>query len=336
MILLSYGTRPEWIKIKPIIDKLELPYMVLFTGQHEDLAQGEYDYKLEFPKCENRLDAAFAAVANTEFLFHDIKYVLVQGDTASAFAVALAAFHRGIKVIHLEAGLRSFNLQHPYPEEFYRKTISSLADVHLCPTAENYENIMREKTSTNKIHAQVVGNTVCDNLTHLKPEYGDEVLVTLHRRENHFKMDEWFTALDAIAEQNPELTFTLPIHPNPNVIKHKDLLKHVNVVDPIPYEEFIERLSKCRFVISDSGGIQEESAFLRKKCIVCREYTERIEGIGVFSKLCKYPYQLARTAQSFIIDYIPKVSRCPYGDGNSADKVVKVLEDIWHGEIDLS
>tara|TARA_R110002020_G_scaffold142235_2_gene314356 strand:+ start:21279 stop:22289 length:1011 start_codon:yes stop_codon:yes gene_type:complete len=336
MILLSYGTRPEWIKLKPIVDKLQLPHRILFTGQHEDLAQGEYDFRLKFPECENRLDAAFAAIANTEFLFHDIKYVLVQGDTASAFAVALAAFHRGIKVIHLEAGLRSFNLQHPYPEEFYRKTISSFADVHLCPTKENADNIIAERNTFNKVHVQVVGNTVCDNLKKLTPEYGDEVLVTLHRRENHFKMEQWFTALDGIAANNPELTFTLPLHPNPNVSKHKHILKHVNVVDPIPYEEFIERLSKCRLVISDSGGIQEESAFLGKRCLVCREYTERVEGVGEFSTLCRFPHDLAIKAQSYINDYKPKTTKCPYGDGNSADRVVKVLENLWNDDIDLS
>jgi len=336
MILLSYGTRPEWIKIKPIIDKLKLPHKILFTGQHEDIAQGEYDYRLTFPKCENRLDAAFAAVANTEFVFHDIKYVLVQGDTSSAFAIALAAFHRGIKVIHLEAGLRSFNLQHPYPEEFYRKTITSLADVHFCPTKENADNILQERNTTNKVHIQVVGNTVCDNLTHLEPEYGKEVLVTLHRRENHHKMNQWFTALDGIAEHNPELTFTLPLHPNPEVSKHRHILKHVKVVDPIPYEEFIERMSKCRFVISDSGGIQEESAFLNKKSIVCREYTERVEGVGTFATLCRTPHFLASTVQSIINDYKPGSIKCPYGDGNASDRIVKTLEDLDNGDINLS
>lgn len=329
MILISYGTRPEWIKVKPIIDKLTVPYKVLFTGQHEDLSQGSYDIKIKFPECENRLDSAFAAIAHSKDVFKDVSYVLVQGDTASALAIAIAAFHRNIKIIHLEAGLRSFNLEHPFPEEFYRKTISSIANIHLCPTFNNASNILKETTMSNKLDIHVVGNTVCDNLVRLDTSYNNEVLVTLHRRENHFKMDQWFTAIDGVAENNPELTFTLPLHPNPEVSKHKHLLKYVNVVEPIPYEDFIERLSKCRFVISDSGGIQEESAFLKKKCLVCREYTERSEGVGSFSIMCKTPESLILETQKVINDYIPPTKKCPYGDGYSSEKIVKILEGLY-------
>ena len=329
MILLSYGTRPEWIKIKPILEKLKTPHKVLFTGQHEDLVDGTYDERLSFPDCENRLDSAFAAVANSKGLFDGVKYVLVQGDTSSALAMAMAAYHRRIKVIHLEAGLRSYNFEHPYPEEFYRKTITSIAYAHLCPTVYNAKNIEKERGhgGDKELQIFITGNTVCDNLTDLEPEYGDEVLITLHRRENHESMEEWFTALDALAAVHPELTFTLPIHPNPNVQKHRDVLKSVNVVEPIPYDEFVERLSKCKFVISDSGGIQEESAFLNKICIVCRQHTERTEGLGSFSKLCSKPTQLPFLFESVNRNHIPSLAgSCPYGDGDSAGRVSQVLE----------
>jgi UDP-N-acetylglucosamine 2-epimerase (non-hydrolysing) len=328
MILLSYGTRPEWIKLKPVLEKLKVPHKVVFTGQHEDISVGTYDERLIFPDCENRLDSAFAAVAQSEGIFDDVKYVLVQGDTASALAVAMAAYHRKIKIVHLEAGLRSYNFEHPYPEEFYRKTITSIAYAHVCPTLYNAKNIEKERGRAGDEEMQifVTGNTVCDNLTSLKPEYGDEVLVTLHRRENHDSLGEWFTALDVIAEANPDITFTLPLHPNPNVQKHKDALKSVNVVEPIPYDEFIERLSKCKFVISDSGGIQEESAFLRKKCIVCRKYTERTEGLGVFGRLCATPDALPFMFESVNRDYEVGEVACPYGDGDSSSRVAQVLE----------
>ena len=329
MILLSYGTRPEWIKIKPIVEKLKVPHKILFTGQHEDLVNERYDEKLTFPECENRLDAAFAAVASSKGLFDGIDYVMVQGDTASAFAIAMAAYHRRIKIIHLEAGLRSFNLDHPYPEEFYRKTITTIADVHLCPTFDNCNNVLKDRVKSKKVIAQVVGNTVCDNLVGLESEYGDEVLVTLHRRENHESIPQWFMALDAVAQMNPETKFTLPIHPNPNVSKYQHLLKHVDVVDPMPYDEFIERMSKCKFVISDSGGIQEESAVLGKRCLVCRQHTERIEGVGSFSTMCRKPEDLILRAQELINNPIPKGAKCPYGDGHASDKIIKIIDGLY-------
>lgn len=328
MILLSYGTRPEWIKIQPVLEKLTIPHKVVFTGQHEDIAVGKYDERLHFPECENRLDSAFAAVAASKNIFDDVNYVLVQGDTASALAMAMGAYHRRIKVIHLEAGLRSYNLDHPYPEEFYRKTITSIAYGHICPTIYNAKNIEKERGhgSDKDLQVFVTGNTVCDNLTDLTPEYGSEILITLHRRENHARLEEWFVALDALAATNPDLTFTLPLHPNPNVQKHKDVLKSVNVVEPMPYEEFITRLSKCKFVISDSGGIQEESSFLRKKCIVCREHTERAEGLGAFARLCGSPEGLPFAFESVNRDYEVGELACPYGDGEASGRVAQVLE----------
>ena len=284
MILISFGTRPEFIKIKPLIDSFrgKIPFKLLFTGQHVDLLSNIDDDidKLVIKDGPNRLDSIVSSVMNNDSIFENIDAVLVQGDTTSVFAVALAAFHRKIKIIHLEAGLRTFNKNHPYPEEFNRRAVSIMADIHLSPTELCTDNLLKEKVD-GKIFT--VGNTVLDNLVHIKPEYTNKIVITMHRRENHHIIPEWFSAFDKLAKDNPQYNFIIPLHPNPNVKKYKNLLKHVEVVEPMDYNNFIELLSKARLVITDSGGLQEESSFFNKKCIVCRETTERVEGMGTFA-----------------------------------------------------
>lgn len=259
MILLCFGTRPEWLKIKPLIKHLD-NYKLLFTGQHPDLLNNvEVDYRINISDSSNRLDQLISDCL-IQFPEGDFDSVLVQGDTASAFACAIAALNRQKKIIYLEAGLRSYDLNHPYPEEAYRQMISRISDINLSPTELSRDNLMSERV--NGI-CHVVGNTVLDNLLSYKEkcEYTNKVLITLHRRENHHWMDEWFETINHIAKENPNLEFILPIHPNPNVQKHKHLLTHVNVVDPLSHEDLLEVLVKTKFVISDSGGLQEEGSF---------------------------------------------------------------------------
>jgi len=338
MILIAFGTRPEWIKIRPIVDAIhgEIPYKLLFTGQHTSLIDDSienYQYEpmtISSDGCDNRLDSIVCSSLKN---FPDGEYsaVMVQGDTTSAFAVALAAFHRSIPVIHLEAGLRTFNNKHPYPEEFNRASITSLADIHLCPTETAERNVKKENP-----HAKtyVVGNTVLDHLVGLEPSLGDFVLVTMHRRENHHNMDEWFKVINDLAKSEKfdydGLSFVLPIHPNPNVIQHQDLLTDVTVVPAVSHDKCIDLINRCNFVITDSGGIQEESCFLRKKCIVCREFTERVEGLEDFAMLCKSPedlkslfYRIKREKNS-LIDHA-----CPYGDGKATPKIVEILNAFF-------
>ena len=140
MILICYGTRPEFIKIQPLVSKLKgnVPYKLLFTGQHTDIANFQYDYKLKIKPLKNRLDSIFSSSLDlNESIFSGIESVMVMGDTASAAAMSIAAFNRGLKILHLEAGLRTYDMDNPYPEEGYRQIISRLADVHFCPTKEN-------------------------------------------------------------------------------------------------------------------------------------------------------------------------------------------------------
>jgi len=329
MILLSFGTRPEWIKIKPLLDKMDgnIPYRLLFTGQHVDLlskVNTSVDLvKLEIKDGPNRLDSIVSSVMNLEEIFEGITSVLVQGDTTSAFSIALASFHRRIKVIHLEAGLRTYDKNQPYPEEFNRQAISRIADVHLCPTDLSKIFLNNEKTQG---RIEVVGNTVLDNLRGTETEYGNKVVVTMHRRENHHNMDEWFKTIDKLAENNKNLDFIIPLHPNPNVKKHSHLLKNLKIVEPMEYNEFIKLLAKTRLVITDSGGLQEETSFLKKKCIVCRKKTERVEGVGTFAFMCLEPQELEGIFNKVNGDHIP-VGDCPYGDGYASEKVFEVLRD---------
>ena len=171
----------------------------------------------------------------------------------------------------------------------------------------------------------IVGNTVLDNLVGIDTTDEHKVLVTMHRRENHENIQAWFKQIDKIASENKRYEFCLPIHPNPAVEKHKNLLKNVKVVEPMEYNILLDYLSKCSFVITDSGGIQEESAFLRKPCLVCREETERAEGLGNFSLLCAFPEDLAQRFED--LSSLEMSGDCPYGDGKSSEKIIRLLKN---------
>ncbi len=324
-ILLCFGTRPEWLKIKPLIKVLE-NYQLLFTGQHTDLLKDiSTDYEIKINQNKNRLDQVVSDCL-LQFPDGDFDTVLVQGDTVSAFACALAAFHRGKKICHLEAGLRTYDLKHPYPEESYRQMISRISDTNLCPTALSKGNLLNELASGD---SHVVGNTVLDNLLTYKDkcEYTNKILVTLHRRENHLLIHNWFEKINNLAKKYSDLEFILPIHPNPKVRKHKNLLSYVNVVDPLEHSALLDILVKCKLVISDSGGLQEESSFLKKKIIVCRKTTERPEGkkSGQLS-ICESPDDLHGIFEELIYNYEVD-GDCPYGDGLSSLKIAKILNE---------
>ena len=324
-ILLCFGTRPEWLKIKPLIELLDRSqYRLLFTGQHTDLLKDiKVDYKIKILDHSNRLDSIISSCL-LQFPIGDFNSVLVQGDTASAFACGLAAYNRKLKIYYLEAGLRSYSLDHPYPEEAYRQMISRISDVNLCPTKLSKENLINEKVNGT---THVVGNTVLDNLVSYKDkcEYTNKVLITMHRRENHHMMEEWFIKINELAKQYLDLEFILPIHPNPNVQKHKHILTNVNVINPLEHTDLLEILIKCKLIISDSGGLQEEGSFFNKKVIVCRTVTERPEAIETgHLYICRHPNQLKDLFGELINNYYNN-NICPYGDGYSSKKIKNIL-----------
>ncbi|MCK9416555.1 UDP-N-acetylglucosamine 2-epimerase (non-hydrolyzing) [Candidatus Dojkabacteria bacterium] len=335
-VLIIAGTRPEELKTIKLVDELEnnsIPVLYVFTGQHKNLInQEKYDFICNINENDelNRLDLIVNCnIENFNELFKKhpyIKYVLVQGDTTSAMAVALTSFHHRIKVIHLEAGLRTYDSENPYPEEINRKLISQIANFHLCPTNLSADNLRNEKIDNNIF---VVGNTVIDNLLPYKDncEYDNKILITLHRRENHHWLDQWFTEIDNLAKLYPQYEFILPMHPNPNVQKHKHLLKYVKIINPLPYEDMLNLLVKTKLVITDSGGLQEECSFFNKKCLVCRKITERPEAINQSSFMVESPDKL----KELFIEHIEIYEinyKCPFGDGNSVKKICNMLKEL--------
>jgi len=331
MILLTYGTRPEYIKIKPLMEEMKkqnIPFKVFFTGQHETLVDGYYDLKLDFEEYnhENRLDNIIANLMTLNYhVFEDVTSVLVQGDTTSVVAMSLAAMHRKIPVIHLEAGLRTFDTENPFPEENNRKIVSTIAKLHLCPTNDSALNLRNENITQNVF---VVGNTILDNLLKYKEECEEtnKILVTLHRRENHDMIDEWFTMINSLAKET-NFEFILPIHPNPNVLSKKHLLTNVKVIEPLPHDELMKILVKTKMVITDSGGLQEECSFFDKQCLVCRKFTERPEALGFTSHLVRTPRML-RNEFYRQLSMVKQTHRCPYGDGYSSEKICEILKQL--------
>lgn len=328
-ILISFGTRPEYIKVKSLIDNLpkhNIEVKTVFTGQHMDLLKNiNHDYSFDIIHySNNRLNDIICSIMKYSDIFKGFDYVLVQGDTTSALAIALSSFNNGIKVIHLEAGMRTFDKYNPFPEEMNRKLISSIAEIHLCATENNKNNLIKENILNN---INVVGNTGLDNIDKSGCHYGNIVLVTMHRRENHDIIDQWFKELSKIAEKYSDLEFVIPLHPNPNIQKHKNLLKNIKIIDSLCHKDMIDLMKKTRFVISDSGGLQEEASFLNKKIVICRKVTERTEILGTHGILCKYPSKLENIISQVYNNY--KIDKdCPFGDGYAWKKILKILEAI--------
>lgn len=328
-ILICFGTRPEYIKIKSLIDNLtEIPIRTLFTGQHTDLLNDiQVDYAINITNnSDNRINNIISSILSFN-LPSNITHVLIQGDTASAFATALSAFNNNKVIIHLEAGLRTYDRLDPYPEESYRQMISRIASIHLCPTELNKNNLLQEKIDTNRYDINntelknsdtnifVVGNTGLDNINKYDCRYNNKVLITMHRRNNICNISNWFKTFTKIASKYPDIEFILPIHPNPEIRKHSYLLKNITVMEPVSHDELINILKECKFVISDSGGIQEEASLLNKKIIVCRKGTERPEILGINSILCDNYMELEQIVEHVNNNYVIE-SDCPYHDGN--------------------
>ena len=325
-ILLCFGTRPEWLKIKPLVKIMDrCDYKLLFTGQHTDLLSDiDVDYQININQSDNRLDSIISQCM-VQFPNDEFRGVLVQGDTASTFGCSLSAFNRGLKIYYLEAGLRTRNLQHPYPEEGYRQMISRISDVNFTPTEISAQNL-RDEIVSGKIY--VVGNTSIDNLIEYKDkcEYTNKILVTLHRRENHSIIDMWFKEINNLAKHYTDLQFVLPLHSNPNVQKHRDILTHLQIVNPMGHDELINVLRISKFVITDSGGLQEEGSFFNKKVIVCREVTERSEGLeSGHLHLCKKPEDLRVLFDT--INKNPYINNpSPFGNGKSSYIIKKIMD----------
>lgn len=351
MILVAYGTRPEIIKLFTVVRELrrrEIPFQTLFTGQQMDLFKDvqslvpvpDYTFAEQFSGEEKHgtLAQSFIKICKAaDHLFQSRSFdlVVVQGDTTTACALAQTAFFHQIPVAHVEAGLRTFDLANPYPEEANRSVIGQIASVNFAPTPKALKNL--ELLGAKNIH--LTGNTVVDAVRIFREEHGipdpiasRKVLVTLHRRENHAFMGDIFDELDRIALCHRDLEFVLPIHPNPNVIKHQSKITADNfhVINPVGYFDLLRMLAESAFVITDSGGVQEECASFGKKALIVRETTERPEIVDV---------GLGRLVGRNIADDIgwamspaAQIPVSPFGDGYSSERIVTILESgrPWH------
>ena len=344
MILVAYGTRPEIIKLFPVIREFQsqdIPFRTLFTGQQIDLfndvkdlmTEPDFTFSEKFTGREKHgtLAQSFVKIcAAADSLFHRHRFtcVVVQGDTTTASAIAQMAFFNKIPVAHVEAGLRTFDLANPYPEEANRAIIGQIAAINFAPTPRAQTNL--QALGARNVH--LTGNTIVDAVRILREERGvpnptstRKVLATLHRRENHETMDELFDQLNNVALSHPHFDFVLPIHPNPNVIKHRSRITSTNfrVIAPVGYLDMLRMVAESAYVITDSGGLQEECACFGKKVLIVRETTERPEVVEAgLGKL------VGRNIIGHIDWAISRPSEYPtsiFGDGYSAQRIVDIL-----------
>ncbi|WP_121866691.1 non-hydrolyzing UDP-N-acetylglucosamine 2-epimerase [Glutamicibacter nicotianae] len=365
-LLVIFGTRPEAIKVAPIIQAAksssELKCLVAVTGQHRELLDQVItlfgvvpDFDLDVFTKEQSLNRLVARIINgLDGVFDACEpdAVLVQGDTTSAVAGAIAAFYRGIPVVHAEAGLRSYNLYSPFPEEANRKVASQLATLHLAPTMFNKRNLLNEGVSESDI--VVTGNTVIDALLETLSEeisFSDRrlkdleasgrriVTVTTHRRENHGeRMASIANAISVIAKSASDTDFVLPLHWNPavrdQIIPATLGLSNVIVTDPLNYAEFTKLLSLSSVVLTDSGGVQEEAPSLGKPVLVMRSNTERPEGIvaGSVKLVGTDTEDIVREMLYLLEDQAAYDSMAtavnPYGDGNASFRSIEAIKEL--------
>lgn len=366
-IMPIYGTRPEAIKMAPIVTALQnsdhFECVVTVTGQHREMLDQVNeifgitpDHDLNIIQPRQTLNGVLTrTVEGLDRIFEDTPpdAVVVQGDTTTSTAAAIAAFYRGIPVIHAEAGLRSFNLFSPFPEEANRKITSQITSLHLAPTTTSKENLLREAITGEDI--VVTGNTVIDALLHTVEQQlpftdpqleeiassGKRVLlVTTHRRENQGEaMRGVGRALARIADAEPELTIVLPAHRNP-VVREAVLpaiegKPNVVVTEPLAYGEFTRMLSVAHVVLTDSGGVQEEAPSLGKPVLVMRENTERPEAVTAGT------VKLIGTDEERIVTEVDRLLNDdaayhemanavnPYGDGKAAERSLAAIEQMF-------
>ena len=310
------------------MDKRDISFKTIFTGQHRELYEDVKDlvptpdYHLSIMEKNQTLTDILSKISLTfgEILNKESPDLLiVQGDTSTVAVTSLIAFYEKIPVGHVEAGLRTYNLGSPFPEEGNRQIVSRFAQYNWAPTEWAANNLKNEMVG----NIFVTGNTVIDSCLNFNfpITYNNKILVTLHRRENFgAKMTKLFTELECLAKKHPKLEFIFPMHPNPNVQKLRPILKNINIINPLGYSDMMELLSQVKFVISDSGGIQEECAAFRKKVLVCRDTTERPEGIEAgFAKLID-----TNIIQNFEwANKNPKwEGKNPYGIGNASKIII--------------
>ena len=376
-ILIVFGTRPEAIKMAPLVQEFKkhseiFDTKVCVTAQHREMLDQvlelfditpDYDLNIMKPG-QDLYDVTSNVLLGMRDVLGDFQpdVVFVHGDTSTTFAAALAAFYRQIRVAHVEAGLRTGDIYSPWPEEANRQLTTQITAYHFAPTQTSRDNLLRE--NVNEAAIAVTGNTVIDalflaldkiksnpvlengiiaqiesaiNHSAFSIQNSKFILVTGHRRENHGQgFINICKALKTIAENNPTIHIVYPVHLNPNVQKPvRELLSgigNVHLIEPLQYEQFITMMDRSCFIITDSGGVQEEAPSLGKPVLVMRDTTERPEAVaaGTVKLVGTDTDLIIREAQQLIDDpaAYEAMSRAsnPYGDGKACEKIIEFIK----------
>ena len=361
-VLIVFGTRPEAIKMCPLVKELKkspvLDTVVCVTGQHREMLhqvlktfEVEPDYDLDImKKGQDLYDVTCAVLTGMRDVIRKVnpQVVLVHGDTSTAYAAGMAAFYAQVPVGHVEAGLRTYNMYSPYPEEFNRQAIGLIAKWHFSPTETAKDHLLKEGKDENMIF--VTGNTgidalqttVQDSYSHPELSWAEGsrlLLITAHRRENLGEpMHHMVRAIRRIAEEFPDVKAVYPVHLNPAVRKIADEelagFDRIHLIEPLDVEDFHNFMSRSCLILTDSGGIQEEAPALGKPVLVMRDTTERPEGIAAGT------LKLVGTDEETIYDACRLLltdetayqamahARNPYGDGTASRQIVGILEKM--------
>lgn len=361
-IMLAFGTRPEAIKMCPLVKELKknknFKVIVCVTGQHKQMLEQvlkafkvKPDYDLEIMKERQTLADVTTAILGEKFknilLKEKPDIVLVHGDTTTTFAVALACYYMNIKVGHVEAGLRTYNIHSPFPEEFNRQAVGIISEFNFAPTNGAKQNLLSE--GKNKSTIYVTGNTaidalkttVCQNYKHeIFKWLGNDklILLTAHRRENLGKpMENMFNAINKIVNEFKDIKVVYPIHLNPVVRETANKIfkgnDRVKLIEPLEVLDFHNFMARSYLILTDSGGIQEEAPSLGVPVLVMRDTTERPEGIkaGTLKLVGTNEDTIYKEFKSLLTNKrkyqkMHKASN-PYGDGHACERISKILEE---------
>jgi UDP-N-acetylglucosamine 2-epimerase (non-hydrolysing) len=369
-VLVLFGTRPEAIKLAPVIHKLpakKFQTIVVSSGQHTDLLKPflrllkvKVDYSLNVMtenQTPNHVLSKTLEMLDEILELEKPDLILVQGDTTTTLAGALAGFNRRIPVGHVEAGLRSGNLSSPFPEEMNRRLISQIASFHFCATKGNKQNLLNEQIDEKQIF--VTGNTVVDSLSFIlkncrpgkkiqkliaETQNLKRVLLTTHRRESFgLAMRENLLELRRFVKNNRDVCLIFPVHPNPNVRRVTEEIlanrERVFLIEPVDYADFVALMQASWLIVSDSGGVQEEAPGLGKPLLILRENTERPEAIesGAAKLVGGNAKNLAKLLKENYNDEswvgsIRKIEN-PFGKGDSAKRIVDFIEKHFNAEM---
>lgn len=375
-ILIVFGTRPEGIKMAPLVKEFQkfpdrFETKVCITAQHREMLdqvlsffeiQPDYDLDLMKPN-QNLFSLTTDIITGLKPVLEDFQpnYVFVHGDTTTTMATSLAAFYNGAKVCHVEAGLRTFDMQSPFPEEMNRCVTGVVSNIHFSPTETSKQNLIKENKPSENI--LITGNTVIDALKfsvdkvstnrfvdieieELKKIVNTDkklVLVTGHRRENHGQgFINICEALKKIAISNPNAQIIYPVHLNPNVQKPVynllDNVENIHLISPLSYPSFVWLMNQSYLIITDSGGVQEEAPSLGKPVLVMRNTTERPEAVdaGTVILVGTDTDKIVEEAEKLLEnqDLYENMSKLhnPYGDGKACQRIVEYIQNIKNEE----